>query len=116
MRREIEYEWRIRELMARHRMRSSTDLVEPLRERGITLSSSQVYRIVAQDPERISFKVLAALCDIFHCEANDLLTYTAVDARTIRAKKAASDSTGVPDLRNYRPVRARIVPENGDDR
>jgi hypothetical protein len=41
-------------------MRSSTDLVEPLRERGITLSSSQVYRIVAQDPERISFKVLAA--------------------------------------------------------
>jgi len=109
MKREIEYEWRIRELMGRHRMRSSTDLIEPLRERGVTLSASQVYRIVAQDPERVSFKVLAALCDIFHCEVGDLLTFTATDARTARQKKAVSDTAGVPELRNYRAVRARIV-------
>jgi DNA-binding Xre family transcriptional regulator len=115
MKREIEYEWRIRELMARHRMRSSTDLVAPLRERGITLSSSQIYRIVAQDPERISFKVLAALCDIFHCEASDLLTYTASDARTVREKKAANENPGIADLRNYRPVRARIVTDDEND-
>lgn len=115
MKREIDYEWRIRELMARHRMRSSTDLIEPLRERGITLSSSQIYRIVAQDPERISFKVLAALCDIFHCEASDLLTYTATDARTLRQKKAAGSDSDVTDLRNYRPVRARIVVDDDDD-
>lgn len=115
MKREIEYEWRVRELMARHRMKSSTDLVEPLRERGITLSPSQIYRIVAKDPERISFKVLAALCDIFHCEVNDLLTFTAVDARTSRQKRAANDGAGVPDLRNYRPVRARIIEGDDDD-
>ena len=114
MKRQIEYEWRIRELMARHRMRSSTDLIEPLRERGITLSASQIYRIVAQDPERISFKVLAALCDIFHCEASDLITYTAADARSARQKKAAGDDSGIPDLRNYRPVRARIVVDDNE--
>jgi DNA-binding Xre family transcriptional regulator len=112
MRREVEYEWRIRELMARHRMKSSTDLVEPLRERGITLSASQIYRIVAQDPERISFKFLAALCDIFHCEASDLITFTAVDARTSRQKRAANEDAGVPDLRNYRPVRARVLDDD----
>jgi len=112
VRREIEYEWRIRELMARQRMKSSTDLVEPLRERGITLSASQVYRLVAQDPERIAFKVLAALCDILHCEVSDLVTFTATDARTARKKTAGNGRPEVPDLRNYRPVRARILPED----
>lgn len=112
MRREIEYEWRVRELMARHRMHSSTELIQPLRERGITLSASQIYRIVAQDPERISFRVLAALCDIFHCEASDLITYTAVDARA--QKKTAGDTADIPDLRHYRPVRARILTDDDD--
>ena len=107
MKREITYEWRIRELMARQRMKSSTELVEPLRERGITLSASQVYRLVAQDPERIAFKVLVALCDILHCELNDLVTFTATDSRTVRTKKAVGDN--IPELRNYRPVRARIL-------
>lgn len=110
MKREITYEWRIRELMARQRMKSSTELVEPLRERGITLSASQVYRLVAQDPERIAFKVLVALCDILHCEVNDLVTFTATDARTVRTKQAVGQN--IPDLRNYRPVRARILSED----
>ena len=110
MRREIEYQWRIRELMARQHITSSTQLVEPLRERGITLSASQVYRLVAQDPERIAFKVLVALCDILHCEVNDLVTFTAADARTIRQKRV---DPGVPDLRNYRPVRARVTRDDG---
>lgn len=114
MRREIEYQWRIRELMGRHRMRSSTDLIEPLRERGITLSASQICRIVAQDPERISFQVLTALCDIFHCEANDLVTYTAIDARTNRHKKAAGEGIDIPDLSQYRPVRTRIITDDDD--
>ena len=107
MKREITYQWRIRELMARQRIRSSTELVEPLRERGITLSASQVYRLVAQDPERIAFRVLVALCDILHCEVNDLVTFTATDARTVRTKHAVGEN--LPDLHNYRPVRARIL-------
>ncbi|MFC5791568.1 XRE family transcriptional regulator [Agromyces tardus] len=112
MKREIEYQWRVRELMARQRIKSSADLVEPLRERGITLSPSQIYRLVAQDPERIAFKVLVALCDILHCEVNDLVTFTATDARTMRRKTAANGGPDIPDLRNYRPVRARVIDED----
>jgi len=82
MNREIEYRWRARELMARHGMRNSRELVAPLRERGITLSESQIYRLVGQSPERISFQLLAALCDIFGVEANELFTFTATDARS----------------------------------
>lgn len=114
MRREIEYYWHVRELMAKRRIKSSTELLEPLRERGITLSSSQVYRLVAQEPERIAFKVLVALCDILQCEVGDLLTFTATDARAERRKRAANDHPEVPNLRNYRPVRARVFEEDDD--
>ncbi len=37
-------------------------VAELLYERGITLTPNAVWRIVAQEPERISFKVLIALC------------------------------------------------------
>ncbi|MDH6291972.1 helix-turn-helix domain-containing protein [Rhodococcus opacus] len=86
MKREIHYHWRVRELMARAGMKNSRDLVGPLRDRGITLSESQIYRIVGQEPDRIAFKVLVALCDIFGVEAGDLITYTATDARQSRDK------------------------------
>jgi DNA-binding Xre family transcriptional regulator len=111
MRREIQYHWRVREHMARAGMKNSRDLVGPLRERGITLSESQIYRIVGQEPERISFKVLVALCDIFGIEAGDLITYTATDWRQSRSKvvNAAAD---VPLLNAYRPVKARIVSDD----
>jgi DNA-binding Xre family transcriptional regulator len=111
MKREIQYHWRIREFMARAGMKNSRDLVGPLRERGITLSESQIYRIVGQEPERISFKVLVALCDIFGIEAGDLITYTAADTRHTRTKVVNSPSD-VPLLNAYRPVKARIVSDD----
>jgi DNA-binding Xre family transcriptional regulator len=111
MRREIQYHWRVREHMARAGMRNSRDLVAPLRERGITLSESQIYRIVGQEPERIAFKVLVALCDIFGIEAGDLITYTATDTRQSRSKVATS-AADVPLLNAYRPVKARIVSDD----
>ncbi|MBF4479542.1 helix-turn-helix domain-containing protein [Rhodococcus rhodochrous] len=111
MKREIQYHWRVRELMARAGMKNSRDLVGPLRERGITLSESQIYRIVGQEPDRIAFKVLVALCDIFGVEAGDLITYTATDVRRSRPK-AANAPTDVPLLSAYRPVRARIVTDD----
>jgi DNA-binding Xre family transcriptional regulator len=94
--------------MARTGMKNSRDLVAPLRERGITLSESQIYRIVGQEPERIAFKVLVSLCDIFGIEAGDLITYTATDARQSRSK-AVNSPADVPLLNAYRPVKARIV-------
>lgn len=111
MRREIQYHWRVREHMARAGMRNSRDLVAPLRERGITLSESQIYRIVGQEPDRIAFKVLVALCDIFGIEAGDLITYTATDTRQSRSK-VVNAAAEVPLLNAYRPVKARIVSDD----
>lgn len=111
MKREITYEWRVRELMARHHYRTSKDLVEPLRERGITLSPVQIWRIVDQNPERISFQVLVALADIFSVDVGELVTYTAANARAAR-RKTAVGADDVPDLRSYRPIRARITTED----
>lgn len=113
MKRDIEYRWRARELMARHGMCNTRELVEPLRERGITLSESQIYRMVSQNPERISFQLLAALCDIFGVEANELFTFTAADARSKRQKQAAASGENVVRFADaYKPVRARILDDD----
>ena len=67
MKRDVDYTWRLAELMASNQMHNSTDLIPRLHERGITLSRPQVYRLVHQRPERVSLKLIAALCDIFGC-------------------------------------------------
>ncbi|ROS56581.1 helix-turn-helix transcriptional regulator [Frigoribacterium sp. PhB118] len=115
MNRQIDWNFRVRELMARAGMRNSRDLVEPLHERGITLSESQIYRLVSQNPDRISFQVFVSLCDIFNVEPNDLLTYTAADIRTKHRPAAVGQSTDVPLLEAYRPVRARVDRGNQDE-
>ncbi len=115
MKRQIDYQFRVRELMARAGMRNSRDLVEPLRDRGITLSESQIYRLVAQDPDRIAFQVLVSLCDIFGVEVNEMLTYTSTDVKTKRRPAAVGEGTEVPLLEAYRPVRARITRPEDDD-
>jgi DNA-binding Xre family transcriptional regulator len=111
-RREISYTWRVREIMARRAVHTAKDLAELLHERGVTLTANAVWRIVTQEPERISFKVLVALCDALDVTPNDLITYTATDAKTVRQRRKASGDD-IPDLRQYRPVRARIV--EGDE-
>lgn len=110
MKRDVHYQWRLAELMASHQMHNSTDLIPRLRERGITLSRPQVYRIVHQRPERVSLQLIAALCDIFDCSPSDLVTVTAENAR----KKAAGDGReNVVELnKTVRPARARVL---GDD-
>jgi DNA-binding Xre family transcriptional regulator len=59
--------------MAEHGMWHTTDLVQPLRDRGIGLSTVQIYRLVTKEPVRINLHVLAALCDIFDCNAGRLI-------------------------------------------
>ena len=63
--RQVSYQWRLREVMAAAGLFNASDLEPLLAERGITLSSVQVWRLVTQTPERLSLPVLAALCDIF---------------------------------------------------
>jgi len=63
----LDYRWHLRKIMADRGMFSTTDIIPLLADRGITLSSSQVYRLVTERPERLSLKILMALLDILDC-------------------------------------------------
>src|SRR5690348_17622620 len=106
MTRKLDYRWHLRQVMASHGMFATTDLIEPLAQRGITLSSSQVYRLVTDRPERLSLKILMALLDILDCTMEELIEPVEAAGKA-RKTKAASGGAGVGDLR---PKRARITP------
>jgi DNA-binding Xre family transcriptional regulator len=98
--------------MAAHGMHNSTELIPRLAERGIQLSRPQVYRVVHQRPERISVQLLAALCDIFGCGVEDLITVTATDVRRKTASATARTQSvqNVVELnKSVRPRRARVI-------
>jgi DNA-binding Xre family transcriptional regulator len=100
----LDYRWHLRRVMAERGMFQTTDLIDPLAKRGIALSSSQVYRLVVERPERLSLKILMALLDILDCAMDDLIEPVAASAAT-RARKAVGAEGGVGDLR---PKRARV--------
>ena len=108
--RKLGYRWRLREVMAARGLWSTTDLAPLLVERGIELSATQVYRLVTQTPERLSLRILMALCDALDCTSTDLIepVAEAAPARK-RAAVGASDTAG--EVRALRPKRARIVPD-----
>lgn len=111
MKRQVEYAWRLSELMAARGLHNTTDLIPLLADRGIILSRPQVYRIVNQKPERVALQVIAAICDIFSCGPEDLITVTAADVRT--RKTGSINSPNVVDLnRTARPRRARIIDDD----
>ena len=100
----LDYRWHLRTVMAERGMFATTDLIEPLARRGIGLSSSQVYRLVVERPERLSLKVLMALCDILGCPMTELIEPVAAGTAG-RTKKAVGGEAGLGELR---PKRARI--------
>jgi DNA-binding Xre family transcriptional regulator len=109
----LDYRWHLRQVMAQAGMFQTTDLIDPLADRGIALSSSQVYRLVVDRPERLSLKVLMALLDILDCTLDELIEPVAAEpATTTRAAAGGGGGAGVGDLR---PKRARIN-EPGDGR
>jgi DNA-binding Xre family transcriptional regulator len=105
----LDYRWHLRKVMAGRGMFATTDLIGPLAQRGIGLSSSQVYRLVVERPERLSLKVLMALLDILDCSMEDLIEPVPAAAAPGRSRetRAAGGGTGVGELR---PKRARIIP------
>ena len=94
--------------MATHAMFTATDLEPHLADRGINLSSVQVWRVVTQTPERLSLPLLAALCDIFGCTPADLIATRADNAAPRRAASAGANVTDM--AASVRPKRARSVP------
>jgi Cro/C1-type HTH DNA-binding domain len=108
----------VAEVMAAAGLFNASDLEPLLADRGITLSSVQVWRLVTQTPERLSLPVLAALCDIFGVTPAQLI---ATRAENVPARRrAASGSSGgsggsggkeaVTDLNALRPARAKLRP------
>jgi DNA-binding Xre family transcriptional regulator len=110
------YEWRLREVMAAAGMFSTTKLIPLLKERGITLSTSQVYRLAAEKPERLNMHVLVALMDILDCTADDLVRRVELGAAATPSEATGTDGgsepsgTSVLREKNLRPKRAQIQP------
>jgi len=106
MSRKLDYRWNLRQVMATREMFQTTDLLKPLAQREIRLSSSQVYRLVVERPERLSLKILMALLDILDCTMEDLIEPVAVAKPAVRKRAAIGEEAGVGGLR---PKRARIT-------
>ncbi|MFE3543855.1 helix-turn-helix domain-containing protein [Nocardia sp. NPDC059177] len=88
--------WHLRLKMAEKGMFQTSDLVPYLAERGIHLSREQVFRLVTQDPQRLSMDTLAALCDILACTPNDLIEVTTVNAEVAKTADQAPATKPVP--------------------
>lgn len=99
----VDYEWRLRLLMAERGMFKATDLSPRLAEHGIALSDSQVWRLVTGRPERLNLRVLMVLCEILGCEPGELVRRTDVAAPV--ANERLSSRAIAKDLK---PKQARL--------
>jgi DNA-binding Xre family transcriptional regulator len=99
----LDYEWRLRVLMAERGMFKTTDLQPRLAEHGIRLSDSQVWRLVTGKPERLSLQVLVVLCEILDCEASDLIRRSEAEA-----PPRARESGGRKLDKNLKPREVRL--------
>lgn len=109
MARKLDYRWNLRQVMASRELFQTTDLIEPLTARGIRLSSSQVYRLVVERPERLSLKVLMALLDILDCTMDELIEPVAGAGAARKRRAVGGHDTAIGELR---PKRARITRES----
>lgn len=100
----VDYEWRLRLLMAEHGMFKATDLTPRLAEHGIRLSDSQVWRLVTGRPERLNLRLMIVLCEILGCEPGELVRRSDVAAAV--AKEPASSHAIAKDLKP-KPARLR---------
>jgi DNA-binding Xre family transcriptional regulator len=95
--------WKLRQMMAENGMFQTTDLIDPLHERGVEMSRQMVHRVVTKAPQRINLDLLAALCDILSCTPNNLL-----ELGHEQALDAPAVNDGGPGIGDLRPIRANI--------
>ena len=106
----VAYHWHLRKIMNEHGMNATTELVPLLADRGVVMTSTQVYRIVTGEPERLNMRLLAALCDILDVTPNDLIEpYVATSSRRGR-KTGTTGAATPPKPSKNRPTRAVIRP------
>ena len=109
--RALGYQWHLRQRMAEQSMFATTDLIPLLAERGVVLSSVQIYRLVVQKPERLNLQVLVALCDILGCSPADLIE-PVVEARQPKRTATGDHPDAKAAAKGRRPTRARILPDD----
>jgi DNA-binding Xre family transcriptional regulator len=85
----VDYEWRLRVLMAEQGMFKATDLGPRLAEHGVRLSDSQVWRLVTGRPERLNLRVLMVLCEILGCEPGELVRRTDIAVPAVKEPTSA---------------------------
>ena len=106
----VAYHWHLRKIMNEHSMNATTELVPLLADRGVVMTSTQVYRIVVGQPERLNMAFLSALCDIFGVGPNDLIEpYVVASSRRGRKTGTTGTSPASKPSKN-RPTRAVIKP------
>ncbi|MEV0827204.1 helix-turn-helix domain-containing protein [Nonomuraea rubra] len=86
----LDYRWHLRKVMAVRGLYATTDLRPLLAERGLRLSQSQVYRLVAERPVRLNLSVLMALLDILDCTMEELIEPVPAAGRGPRAERPAA--------------------------
>src|SRR5437763_16297541 len=94
-----DHRWNLRQVMASREMFQTTDLTEPLAQRGNHLSSSQVYRLVMQRPERLSLKILMALLELLNCTMDALIEPVAATQPATRQRTATGADARIGTLR-----------------
>jgi DNA-binding Xre family transcriptional regulator len=111
----LNFEWRAREVMASRGMFSTTKLIPLLQQRGVHLSSSQVYRLVTEKPERLNVHVLVALTDILDCTMEELIVkvdlgMVAEPANGTDGDAARNSALSVLKEKGHLPRRAKVLP------
>ena len=111
MTRKLDYRWNLRQVMASRGMFQTTDLIGPLAQRGIKLSSSQVYRLVdraarAAEPEGAD----GAAGHPGLLDGGPDRTGRRGHGHPEGKRSAAAGKQGIGELR---PKRARITPAGG---
>jgi DNA-binding Xre family transcriptional regulator len=102
----VDYEWRLRLLLAERGVFHATDLGPLLAAHGVTLSESQVWRLVTRKPERLNLHTLMVLCDILDCTPNDLIRRVDAPEHKLPKRRAAGESATA----DIDPKPARIQP------
>jgi len=104
----IDYEWRLRPLLAERGVYNAGQLSPLLAEHGVRLSETQVWRLLTGKPERLNLHTLMVLCEILGCTSNDLIRRTETTSQALRERRSVAASGG--GVGNLVPKKARIAP------
>ena len=103
----LDYHWHLRKVMAdRGHVRHHRSDRAAGANAASRLSSSQVYRLVVERPERLSLKILMALLDILDCSMDDLIEPVAAGRDGRQDEEGGRRAR--PVIGDLRPKRARI--------